>query len=116
MNENFKLAEVKILVEEGNILAARKILADIRTPSGVCSETDYWRKILAEPKVTPGKTATGGGIKEDSLWLEKYASAYKGQWVALKAGILMGSNKSLIQLRRWLKDMDKLREATLFRV
>ena len=116
MNKNFKLAEIKRLVEEGNVLAARKILTDIDTPSGVCPETDYWRKILAEPEAAPGKTATGGGLREDSLWLEKYASAYKGQWVALKAGVLIGSHKSLIGLRRWLNDMGKLGEATSVRI
>jgi len=32
MNTNFKLEEIKRLTEEGNVLAARKILTDIDTP------------------------------------------------------------------------------------
>ncbi len=110
------LAEVRRLVEESDVPAARNILSYIRTPRGVSADLDNWRKALALPKARPAKTATGGNTKADWLWLEKHASEYKGQWVAVKDGILLGNHKNPTELRHILKNIGKLKNTLLIKI
>ncbi|MCP4346048.1 MAG: hypothetical protein GY795_11055 [Desulfobacterales bacterium] len=110
------LAEIRRLVEESNVPAARNILSSVSTPQGVSADLDNWRRALALPRARPGKTATGGSTKADWLWLEKHASEYKGQWVAVKDGILIGNHKNLTELRHILENTGKLKNTMLVQI
>ncbi|MBW2060561.1 MAG: hypothetical protein JRI95_03240 [Deltaproteobacteria bacterium] len=99
-----ELAIVKDLVEDGRVVDARHLLSSIQVPPGLSTKLDTWRKVLAEPRTKPREIATGGDLKKDALWLRKNASKYKGQWVALKDGALLGNDTSRVKLHHALKD------------
>ncbi|UCH96032.1 MAG: hypothetical protein JSV88_04060 [Candidatus Aminicenantes bacterium] len=111
-----KISEhVKKLVEEGQIEDAREVLSTIQP--GISTELDNWQRALANPKAKLEKSAEGGeSIKEDALWLQDNSDKYKGNWIALKNGILLGAHESRIELRRSLKHTGKLAGAMFFRI
>ena len=109
---NFLLeARIQRLVEKGNISQARRELSAI--PMGTSRPLDKWKRLLAEPVIKQGQTASGQGMHSDLLWLEKHSRQYRGQWVALKRGQLIGSNQNRIILQEDLKKMGLL-EGTTF--
>jgi hypothetical protein len=101
--------QVKKLVENGDIPEARNLLAAI--PSGISQELDNWRRLLAPPKARAEKSASGGDTRKDIAWLENNAAEYRGKWVALKDGELLGSHESLLELHRLLKEAGRLEES-----
>lgn len=105
---------MKLLVENGDISEARDLLSTIS--SRKYPKVEHWRKTLTEPNARREKTATGGGLQEDSEWLHKNSMNYKGQWVALKHGVFLGSHKSLVTLHHMLKQSDTLTGAMLFQI
>lgn len=107
-------AKIRRLVEEGNVSTARKKLSEI--PVGASESLDKWKRILAEPIVKQGGPASGHGIQANLLWLERHAASYKGQWVALKRGELLGSHEDSITLETMLEASDSLTGATFFKV
>lgn len=108
------IKQVKKLVENGDVLDARSLLSTI--PPRRYPEVDHWRKVLAKPKARREALATGGGFNEDSEWLQKNSEKYKGKWVALKRGVLLGSHERLIELHRMLKQSGNLTGAMLFQI
>ncbi len=105
-NENLIVEKLRSYVEEGFVIEARKLVSAIRP--GLSVRIDNWRRVLAEPKASIGPPGTDEGLGEDSAWLENNALKYQGKWVALRKGILIGSDKSYIELYRSLKQSDKL--------
>jgi hypothetical protein len=114
--EEYIQAEIKVrrLVEAGNISEARKEIATI--PAGASETLDKWKRLLAEPVVTQGKTASGLGMRLNLLWLDNFSEKYKGEWVALKQGQLIGHNPSRIALQIQLEELDSLEGTTFFKI
>jgi hypothetical protein len=110
-----KISEhVKNLVENGQIADAREVLSTI--PPGTSTALDNWQRVLSNPKAKLEKSAGGENIKKDALWLQNNSDKYKGNWIALKNGILLGANESRIELRRSLKQAGKLAGTMFFRI
>jgi hypothetical protein len=105
---------VKKLVENGNIEDAREVLSTFQP--GTSTALDNWQRALASPKAKLEKSAGGENIKKDALWLQNNSDKYKGNWIALKNGILLGTHESRIELRRSLKQVGKLAGAMFFRI
>lgn len=108
------LKRIRNLVEHGRIPEARGTLR-FSFP-GVSKRIDNWKRVLAVPKVQAGRSATGGDLKSNSSWLDRYAEQYKGMWVALKEGTLLAANKSRIELYHQLKQENKLRGALFVKI
>ncbi len=102
------------LIESSYVPEARRIVSAI--PPGVSVELDYWKKVLAEPVARITKSATDRDPKKDMLWIEKNADRYRGKWVALKSGELLGSYESLKELHHTLKKSGRLAGTLAFRV
>jgi len=105
---------VKQCLEDGDVPGARELLATVLT--GVYPKVDHWRETLAFPRATQEHSATGEGVQEDTVWLQQHAGEYKGKWVALQRGVLLGSHDSLVQLHQMLKTAKKLTGTTLLRI
>ncbi len=105
---------IKALIETSRVLEARRIVSDI--PPGVSTELDYWKKVLAEPVVRVTKPTTDRDPRKDMRWIEENADRYKGKWVALKRGELIGSHESLKALHGTLKRSGRLAGTFVFRV
>lgn len=116
MPTNFAQVETEIrhLVEEGSIAKARNELANI--PSGASLALDKWKRILAKPKGKLEGTTSGSRLKPNLVWLRNNSNQYKGQWVALREGALLGNHVSRTALRANLKRLDQLRGALFFKV
>jgi hypothetical protein len=110
-----KISEhVRTLVENGQIADAREVLSTIQP--GTSTALDNWQRALANPKAKLDKSAGGESIKKDALWLQDNSEKYKGNWIALKNGILLGAHESRIELRRSLKQAGKLAGTMFFRI
>lgn len=105
---------IKALIETSRVSEARRLVSGI--PPGVSEELDYWKKVLAEPVVRVTKPRNDGDPKKDILWIEKNADKYKGKWVALKSGELLGSDESLIKLHHTLKQSGRITGSFVFRI
>ncbi len=121
-NLNFKhdaesvlvLSYVKKLMENGNVNEARKMISFL--PSDTSGKADYWHKVLAVPNVMSGKKATGGNVRQDILWIQNNADSYKGKWVALKNGVLLGSHEKRADLHKILKKSGQIADAMFFQI
>ena len=110
-----KISEhVKKLVENGQIADAREVLSTIQP--GTSTVLDNWQRALSIPKAKLDKSAGGENIKKDALWLQNNSDKHKGNWIALKNGILLGANESRVELRRSLKQAAKLPGTMFFRI
>jgi len=105
---------IKELIENSCVTEARRLVSDIRP--GVSEELDYWKKVLALPVARVTKPLADTDPKKDMLWIEKNADNYKGRWVALKNGELIGSHESYIELHRTLKQSGRITGSFFFRI
>ena len=105
---------VKKLVENGQIEDARSVLATIQP--GISAALDNWQRALSIPKAKLDKSSEGENIKDDALWLRNNSEKYKGKWIALKNGALLGAHNSRIELRRSLKQAGNLSGSMFSRI
>lgn len=52
-------------------------------------------RVLAPPTVLDTRTPPAQGLEETRDWLREHAQLYRGQWVAVRAGQLLGADLSL---------------------
>jgi len=105
---------VKRLVENGQIEDARNVLSTVQP--GISGALDNWQRALSIPKAKLEKSSEGKNVKEDALWLRNNSEKYKGKWIALKNGILLGAHDSRVELRRTLKQTGRLSGSLFFRI
>lgn len=108
------LVKIRRLVEDGSLEEARHLLSLI--PVGISDKFDNWHRVLAKPKVKAEKLATGQNIKTNFSWVQNESGKYKGKWVALKHGKLLGSHESRTELHQIIKQTDNLNGAMFFKV
>ncbi len=101
------------LVERDDVLEARRVLATACERGVTSRSLEHWRSVLAPPAATPTGRTTGGGMDATGNWLRRHGAAYRGRWVALKGGRLIGADTSRVRLHRLLKDAGKL-QGTVF--
>lgn len=106
--------QIQKLIENGDIALARKALSPV--PEGLSEQLDRCRRLLAEPVITSGGPASGKNFRKDFDWIEQHSRRYKGLWIAIKDGELLGSNRSRLSLQRELERKKILRGATFFKV
>jgi hypothetical protein len=104
--------QVRSLVAANRIEEARRLVQQLveRSPT---PRLERWARVLAEPVVRVGSSATGLPFGRNEAWLRKNAEAYAGKWVALRDGVLVGADEDRVALHRRLERCGDL-EATLF--
>jgi len=100
---------IKALVEASCVPEARRIVSEIRP--GVSEKLDYWKKVLAKPVARLAGPGSGGDMRKDMMWIENNADDYKGRWVALRNGVLLGNHESRVELRQILRQSGKLEKS-----
>ncbi len=105
-DENLVSDHIRNLVEKGRVPEARNVLPVVRYKGS--ERLNHWKKVLALPKATVKKSATGNDNRKNALWFRENAHKYKGKWIALKDGVLLGSHKSRIELHQNLKQAGNL--------
>jgi hypothetical protein len=114
VNEPKISKHVKKLVEAGQIEEAREVIYFLQP--GTSTVLDSWQRALVYPTAKLTKSTGEKNLKKDTIWLQENSDKYKGKWIALKNGKLLGAHESRIELRNSLKQKDKLPEAMFFRV
>jgi hypothetical protein len=107
-------ADIGFLIEDGNVAAAGIEPAEI--PMGTSDSPDKWKQQSGDPVIMRGGPASGKEFRTDFEWIEQNSRKYKGQWIAIRNGILLGNNQSRLSLQRELKDRNLLEGATFFKV
>ena len=99
---------VRWALEAGVPGAARQLASDgaERYPDHI--ELVKFARVLNPPPVTRGTAAPDPTIKADMEWITQYSAEYRGQWVAVKNGHLLGAAPTL---RALVKLVPNWREA-----
>lgn len=95
--ENFAHA-AQLALEASAHLAARQISEEgvSRYPDDL--ELQKYAHILSPPKVSPSNVPPDPSIGADDEWLKAHRTEYRGRWVALREGKLLGAAGSLREL------------------
>jgi len=89
---------VYLALASGAHLVARKLAAEGAERFPDHRELQKMATILAEPTVRRGTGAADPGLLANRDWLRSHREEYKGRWVALRAGQLLGVAESVEQL------------------
>lgn len=67
---------------------------------------DWWRSILARPKIKLLPTTSGSveGMSLNSAWLNAHADEHRGAWVALRGDVLLDADRDTDVLERRLPE------------
>jgi hypothetical protein len=63
---------------------------------------DIPRPIL-KPSKSFTKATSAEGVRNNLEWLKRHHQEYRGQWVALNEGVLVGAHESMVELHKTLK-------------
>jgi len=105
---------IRDLVKKGDLSEAKRIISAV--PVGDSLLLDKWRRVLSDPVVTRGGPASGKNFRKDFSWIEQNSKQYRGLWIAVKDGELLGSHKSRLALQQDLGQSGLLEGATFFKV
>lgn len=94
---------VKHLVDSGRVGEARRFLDLIDSEGVMPSALVGWSDALRLPSARPGSRGTGADPTSNARWLRDHAHSYRGQWVALRQGALLGSGTSRRAVERRLR-------------
>ncbi len=107
-------ARVRRLVELGEIQKARNIVS--KFPGGFSRHLDKWRTLLAKPKVVKKTAGPDQDVEANHRWIHHHSNNYRGKWVALKNGKIVGNNTSSVNLRAELQQTSSLDGVLFFKV
>lgn len=62
------------------------------------SELNRMSRIFAPPRITISQRPSPTGTRANTLWLKAHGDNYRGKWVALRAGDLIASAKTIDEL------------------
>jgi hypothetical protein len=111
---NRKEKQIREAVQKGDIREARKMISEIHPH--LSKVLDGWGRALTEPKGTLKGTSSGFSLKPNIVWLKNNSNQYKGQWVALRDGALLGNHANRTRLRAELRRLNKLKGALFVKV
>lgn len=85
---------VHLALKAGAYLAACRISAEGAKHHPEDSEVQKQARVLAPPTVISGRIPPDPARKANRRWLEAHGNEYRGQWVAVRDGELLGAAKS----------------------
>ncbi len=92
------IAAVRQALAEGAHLDARQLASEGYEKHPGNDELRRMAKVLAPPRIISTNLPANPGIALNARWLKESASEYKGQWVAVYNGELLGSAATLSDL------------------
>ena len=101
-DEDAALAEIRALLNDGDVPAARASSSDLAGLHPDWQQVVDAATVLAPPRVRTTGKATGRDRRREFAWLREKAEPYRGQWVALRGDDLVGHSTSRRVLREEL--------------
>ncbi len=89
---------IRAFIDEDKLAAARKLLATAISEGERGMEIETLQTVLALPKVRPS-TKTDAKRDKEYQWLQRFAAAHRGKWVAISGEELVAEGHSLKELR-----------------
>lgn len=108
--------EIRVLIELGRWDEARRRLAALRARGASAPWMAGMERAIAPGRVQVLASHGRGGSQESMAWLRAHGDEYRGQWVALRAGELLGSHPDRRELHRDLERRGLLDEALFARL
>lgn len=89
---------IKLAFRAGAFAAARHIVAEATKYHAGDAEIQRYAKVLTPVRRVATTTETPVSTRANRSWLERHAGVYRGQWIALRNGELLGVSDSLNSL------------------
>jgi len=86
---------IQLALSVGAYLVARRLSFQGAERYPQHSELQKYARVLAPPKVTRSNLPPDPTLKTNHAWLKTHGDAFRGQWVALRDGQLLGMATSL---------------------
>ncbi len=75
------------------------------------SNTPIPKPTILKNRKTSTQPISAEGARQNVAWLKQHYDEYQGQWIALNEGVLLGANKSLLELHKLIESAGQLRVA-----
>ena len=108
-------ARIRDLVESDRIGAARKLVAEASARFQGHPALLGWQKVLAPAKARLSP-ATGVDRSAEFAWIQRNASSYRGQWVALLGDRLLAHAATAVELAARLEEIQTDIPPFLYRI
>ena len=102
------LRAVQLALSAGAHMAARNLAAQaaVRYPDD--ADLQKYARVLAPPRVLRSDAPPHPGLRANRDWLMTCGDKYRGQWVALRQGKLLGAADSLAALKELIGDTNDI--------
>lgn len=94
------LVEIRLALKAGAYVAARELSAMGSELFPDDAQLQRFALVLAPPKVVALRPAQGSGIRANRDWLKAHSDEYRGKWIGLRDGKLVGVAESADELKR----------------
>ena len=109
------LRQVRKYLRENKVVKAREVLDSFVAESDFSDQTTRIRELLRPPvvRMVPGNYPNN--ISDNMGWIRSHSGEFKGQWVALDRGELLGASPKLFELHKKL-DQTQLSDALFIKL
>jgi hypothetical protein len=102
------LRAVQLALSAGAHMAARNLAAQGAARHPNDANLQKYARILAPPRVLRSDAPPHPGLRANRDWLMTCGDKYRGQWVALHQGALLGAADSLAALKELIGDTSNI--------
>jgi hypothetical protein len=96
---------MRLALKAGAHLTAREISVQAQRRYPADSELQKYARILAPPKLISSGLPSHPDIEANHAWMQQQGPDYRGQWVAVKHGCLLGASTTFDGLIKQLRAM-----------
>ena len=86
--------QIRGLVEAGRVDEARRLLREEQAKGTEATALGAWPELLAMPKAVARPRTGRADFLENMQWTRDHRAAHRGEWVALRHGALVDSDRS----------------------
>jgi hypothetical protein len=106
---------LRVLLEEGNVEGARRLIADMAPRWPDSAEVQHFARVLAPPRTSVARGKPSRNLDREVAWLRQHAHEYPGQWVAVYEDRLIAADPSFSAVRAAVRQTPNAAGALLHR-
>lgn len=97
------MSQIKDALRRGDVIKARHIAAKGSQQYPKHLELQEYNRVLAPPRILNREMPPTSGVRANHNWLKAHQQDYRGRWIALRHGELVGVAESLHTLTNKLE-------------